>query len=59
MIINKLNMDHFRDDLILIEILTTLTTPTLELPDKIASLNQPHTNQWIKTLVRVEKLSRM
>jgi len=52
-------MDHFRDDLILIEILTTLTTPTLELPDKIASLNQPHTNQWIKTLVRVEKLSRM
>ncbi len=48
-------MDHFRGDLTLIQILTILIIPTLELPDKVTSLNQFHTNQWIKTLVIVGK----
>jgi len=44
---NKLNINHLRGNQILIQIMTTLTTPTLELYDKITSLNQPHTSQWI------------
>jgi len=56
---NKLNMDHFRGDSTFIQILITLATPILELPEKNTSLNQLHTNQWIKIPVRVGKKTRI